>query len=73
MGGRRREPWWRQTAARKQLSTMLEDILAAARARCWESGRCGKGGGVRDLAEYNVGSNGPRYAGMDTGDARLGK
>ena len=29
-----REPWWWQTAARKQLSCTLKDILAAARARC---------------------------------------
>ena len=44
-GGRRRELWWRQTAAQNQLIATLEDILAAAKARNWESGRCGKGGG----------------------------
>ena len=29
--GRRQNPWWRQTAARKQLSATLKEILAAAR------------------------------------------
>ena len=51
-GGRRREPWWRQTAARKQLSATLKDISAAARERRCKSGRCGKsGGGYRDTYE----------------------
>ena len=35
VGGRRRGPWWRQTADQEQLSATLEDILAAARARRW--------------------------------------
>ena len=34
-GGRRRELWWRQTAAQNQLSATLEDILAAAKAQNW--------------------------------------
>ena len=25
-GGKRRDPWWRKTAARKQMSAMLEAI-----------------------------------------------
>ena len=36
-GGRRREPWLWQMADWKQLSATLEEILAAARAWCWES------------------------------------
>ena len=40
-GGRRQELWWRQTAARKQMSTTLKGFLEAARERRWESGRRG--------------------------------
>ena len=35
VGGRCIETWWRQTAAQKQLSATLEEILVAARAECW--------------------------------------
>ena len=31
-GGRLKKPWWRQMAARKQLSATLKDILEAARS-----------------------------------------
>ena len=43
-GWRRCETWWRQTAAWNQLSVTFKHILAEARARRWESGRCGEGG-----------------------------
>ena len=52
-GGRRREPWRRQTAAWNHLRAMLEDILAEARVRCWESGRHGKGGEGGEVANYD--------------------
>ena len=70
--GRRSEPWWRQTAARKHLIETLEDILEVARARCWESGRCGKGGGGREVAESDVGSDRSWYYGTEIGDNRVG-
>ena len=72
-GGRRREPWWRQTAARKQLSVTLEDILVVTRVWRWESGRRGGGRGGREVAESDTGSNGPWYAGTEIGDYRVGK
>ena len=72
-GGRRREPWWRQTAARKQLSVTLEDILVVTRARHWESGRSGEVGGGREVAESCAGSDRPWYAGTETGDAQVGE
>ena len=72
-GGRRREPWWQKTAARKQLSSTLEDISMAARAQRWESGRRGKGGGDREVAESVAGCNGTLYYGMETGYAWVGK
>ena len=50
-GGRRRYPWWRQTAARKQLSATLKEISAAARERRWKSGRRGRGRGDRDTED----------------------
>ena len=37
-GGRNCQMWWRKTAAWKQLSAMLEEILAAV-ARTGEAGR----------------------------------
>ena len=69
-GGRRREPWWRKTVDQKQLSATLKEILAAARARHWKSGRRGEGGGGRDVAESesDAGSDGPQYSGTETGD-----
>ena len=51
----------------------MEDILAAARAQFWESGRCGKGGVVREVVESDAGSDGPRYTGTKKGDSRLGE
>ena len=72
-GGRRREPCWRKTASQKQLNVALEDILALPRARRCESGRRGEGGGGREVAESDAGSDGPRYAGTETGDARVGE
>ena len=72
-GGRRREPWWRKTAARKQLSATLEEILAEARARRWEFRRNGEDGGCREVAESDAGSDRPWYAGTKTGDARVGE
>ena len=58
---------------RKQLSETSEDILEAARARRWESGRRGEGGGGREVAKSDSGSDGPQYAGTDTGYTRVGK
>ena len=49
-GGRGRETWRRQKAAKKQLSYMFEGILAAVRARRRKPGRCGKGGGWEKVA-----------------------
>ena len=72
-GVRRREPWWRKTAARKQLSATLEEILEEARARCWEFRRNGEDGGCREVAESDAGRYGPQYDGTETGDARLGE
>ena len=63
VGGRLREPWWKQTAARKQLGETLEDILTAARARRWEYGRNENGGGGREVSESDVGIDGPWYSG----------
>ena len=57
----------------KQLSAMLEEILAVARAWCWEYGNHGKGGRVRKVAEPSTGSDGPRYSGMETGDSQVGE
>ena len=57
----------------KQLSATLEDILAATRARRWESGMRSEGGGGREVAESDAGIDGPQYAGTETGDARVGK
>ena len=70
-GGGGRDPWWWQTAARKQLSATLEEILASAWARLWESGRRGKIGGGRYVAESDAGSKGHRYSGTEIGDSRV--
>ena len=56
-------------AAQKQLSEKLEDILDTARVRCWESGKIGKGGEGREVAESDSRIDGPRYDGMGTGDS----
>ena len=70
-GGRNCETRWREMADRNQLSTMLEDILVVTRERHWESVRRGKVGGGREVAEYDLGSDGHRYARTDTGDAQV--
>ena len=72
-GGRRRDPRWKKTTGRKQLSATLEEILAAVRARHWESIRSGEGGGGREVVESDTGSDGPWYDGTETGEARVGK
>ena len=41
-GERHREPWRRQTTARKQLSATLKDISAATRERSWKPRRHAK-------------------------------
>ena len=56
-------------AAQKQLSEKLEDILDTARVRCWESGKIGKGGEGREVAESDSGIYGPRHDGMGTGNS----
>ena len=48
---------------RKKLRATLEDILAAARARQRECGRCGKGRGKEELYEYESGREGSWYSG----------
>ena len=68
-GGRRCDPWWRQPAARKQLSATLKDILAEARARRQESSRHKEGRGGEEVADFDSGIEGPWYAGTETGDA----
>ena len=55
------------------MSATLEDILAAARARHWVSGRCGEGRGGREVAESDAGSDGPWCSGTDIGDAQVGE
>ena len=55
-GGRRRDPWWQQTAARKQLRVTLEEILVAARTQQPEFRRCGEGGEWAEVAESEPGS-----------------
>ena len=72
-GGRRREPWWRQTTAWMNLSATLEYISAEKRARCWESGRRDKGGGGREVSESDAGRYGPWYARTEIRDTSLGK
>ena len=75
-GGRRWEPWWRQTAAKKQLGATLKDISETARERRCKSGRHGKrGGGERDAeeSEYGAGSDGSRYSGTETSDSQVGE
>ena len=74
-GVRRREPWWRQTAATKYLSATLKDILEAARERRWKSGRRGWRGGDRDAEdlEDGAGRDGSQDSGTDTGDAQVGE
>ena len=71
-GGGRRKLCLRKTAARKHLSATLEDILAAARERRWESGRCGEVRGGREVSKSDAGLYGPWYYGMEIGDAWVG-
>ena len=72
-GGRRRDPWWKKTAARKHLSATLKEILVAAREWHWKSGSRGMNGGDRDAydLEDGAGNDGSLDAGMDTGDAQV--
>ena len=42
------EPWWRQTATRKQLRATLKDILAAERLVALEIRQAWRGRGDRD-------------------------
>ena len=74
-GGRLRDPWWRQTAAIKQLSATLKCILAAEMEQRWKSGRRGGGGGNRDAddSDDGAGSDGSRDAGTQTGDTHVGE
>ena len=74
-GGRRREPWWRQTASRKKLSASLKETSAVARERRGKSVRYGGGGGDRDAEESKdgAGSDGSQDAGMETGDNYVGE
>ena len=72
-GGRRRELWWYKMAAWKLLSATLDEMLEEARAWSCESGRRGGGGRGREVAESDAGRDGPRYSGMDTGEARIGE
>ena len=68
--------WWRQTAARKQLSATLKEISAAARERNWKSGRrLERRGGDRDAeeSEDRAGSDGSQYSGTEIGDAQVDK
>ena len=41
----------------------LEEILAAARAHCWEYGRRGEGGEGREVEDSDTGNNGPQNNG----------
>ena len=74
-GGRLREPWWRETAARKQLSDTLKEILEAARDRRWKSSRHGGGRGDRNAAEPEdgAGRNGSWDAGTEIDDDQVGE
>ena len=62
-------------AARKHLSATLKFILVAARERRWKSGRCGGGGGDREVADpgSDSGRDGTQDAGTETGDSQVGK
>ena len=79
-GGRKlREPWWRQVGAQKQLEATLKKILAAAGGAAaigirqawrerWRRGGVGLGKRwVREGREMDF-----QYAGMETGEARVG-
>ena len=50
-GGRFRELLWRKTVARKHLRGTLEELLVMARAWRQEYGMCGKGIGLKEVAE----------------------
>ena len=75
-GGTIREPWWSQTAARKQLSATFKDISAVARDHCCKLGRRGKSGGGdmgAEESEYGAGRYGYWYNGMETEEAQVGE
>ena len=72
-GGGCQEPWWGQTAARKQLSATLKEISEAARERRWKSGRRGEGRGYRDAeeSEDGAGRDGSQDSDTETGYAQV--
>ena len=76
-GGKLRVPWWRHSVAEKQLKVTVQEILEAERER-WrpESGRRGESeGGAEGGVLTETGEEYTQeycYAGMDTGDARVG-
>ena len=53
------------------MSATLEELLEAARARRWESGRHGEGRGGMEVAYYDAGSDKPQYSRKDSGDTWL--
>ena len=59
--------------ARNQQSAALKDILAAAREWHWKSGKRGRGGGDREVAESesDAGGGGTRDPGTETGDSQV--
>ena len=62
--------------AKKQLSNMLKEILAAARERRWKYDRHGGGrGGDRDVEDSvdGAGRDGSQDSGTDTGDGHVGE
>ena len=50
------------------MGAILEEILAAARARHWEPSRKSEGMGGREVAESGAGRDGPSYSGTYIGD-----
>ena len=70
-GGRRHDPWRRQTAAWKQLREMLEENLEEARARQQEYGSNCEGMEWEEVSESESGSKVYCNAGTETGDARV--
>ena len=74
--GRCREPWWKKTSARMQLSATLKYILSTAKERRWKSGRRGERIEVDREAEDSedgAGSDESWYSGTETGDVQVGE
>ena len=59
--------------SRKQLSEKLKDISTSERARRWESGRLGKGGGGKEVADSDAERNGIWYDRTETGESQVGE